>query len=87
MHSAQILQYLNKHGQRLDSEIAAAMRISIADVLLALRELSAKGEISQCSVTHFTKGKPVQHMLCRVMGTIPPKAPGRKPGVPTVENE
>lgn len=82
MHTAPILEYLKKHGQRLDSEIAAATRISLADVRLSLRDLSVRGDISQCSVTHFNKGKPVQQMLCRIMGTIPPKAPGRKPGTP-----
>ena len=83
MHNAPILEYLKKHGQRLDSEIAAGTRIPLAEVQLSLADLSARGEISKCGVTHFHKGKPVQHMLCRIMGTIPPKTPGRKPGTPT----
>lgn len=82
MHTAAILEYLKKHGQRLDSEIASGTRIPLADVQLALSDLSARGEISKCSVTHFHKGKPVQRILCRIMGTIPPKSPGRKPGIP-----
>ena len=80
MHTSPILEYLKKHGQRLDSEIAAATRIPLTDVRLSLCDLSAKGEISRCSVTHFNNGKPVQRMLCRIMGTIPPTSPGRKPG-------
>ena len=82
MHNASILEYLKKNGQRLDSEIAAATRIPLSNVQLSLSDLSARGEISKCSVTHFNNGKPVQRMLCRIMGTIPPKAPGRKPGIP-----
>lgn len=80
MHSTPILQYLRKHGQRLDSEIAAATGISLTNVRLSLSDLSAKGEISRCRVTRYNDGKPVEGMLCRIAGSIPPKTPGRKPG-------
>jgi hypothetical protein len=78
--SASVLQYLKKHGQRLDSEIAAATGIPLPKVLGALAELSARGEISSCNVTRFQDGQPIEGMLCRIAGFIPPKAPGRKPG-------
>ena len=81
MHAIPILQYLKKHGQLVDWEIAAAMGISLLEVRSALSDLSAGGEISRCSVTRFSNGKPVEGMLCRPAGTIPPKAPGRKPSV------
>ncbi len=80
MHDAPILQYLKEHGQQLDSEIAAATGIPLTKVRISLSELSARGEISRCSVTRFSSGKPVEGMLCRVAGFIPPSAPGRKPG-------
>jgi hypothetical protein len=80
MHATPILEYLKKNGQRLDSEIAEAMGIPLAKVRLSISELSARGEISQCSVTRFTDGKAVEGSLCRVAGYIPPKTPGRKPG-------
>jgi hypothetical protein len=80
MHNAPILQYLKKHGQQLDSEIAAATGIPLPKVRISLSDLSARGEISRCSVTRFSDGKPVEGMLCRVAGFIPPSAPGRKPG-------
>jgi len=80
MHSTSILQYLKKYGQRLDSEIAAATGISLPQVRFSLSDLSARGEISKCSVTRFKDGKPIEGMLCRVAGSIPPKSPGRKPG-------
>ncbi|TSA49033.1 MAG: transcriptional regulator [Nitrosomonadales bacterium] len=79
MHTTPILQYLKKHGQLVDWEIAAAMGIPLPKVRISLSDLSARGEISRCSVTRFTDGKPVEGMLCRPAGTTPPKAPGRKP--------
>ena len=80
MHTVPILQYLKKHGQQLDSEIAAATGIPLSKVRSSLSDLSARGEISRCSVTRFNDGKPFEGMLCRVAGSIPPKTPGRKPG-------
>lgn len=79
MHSVSILQYLKKHGQQVDWEIAAAIGLPLIQVRSTLSELSARGEISRCSVTRFTSGQPVEGMLCRIAGTIPPQAPGRKP--------
>ena len=79
MHATPILQYLRTHGQRLDSEIATATGIPLPTVRISLSDLSARGEISRCSVTRFTDGKPVEGILCRIAGTIPPKVPGPKP--------
>jgi predicted ArsR family transcriptional regulator len=83
MTESPILQYLKKNGQRLDSEIAAATGIPLAKVRLSITDLSARGEISKCSVTRYNDGKPVEGVLCRVAGSIPPKTPGRKPGSPS----
>jgi predicted ArsR family transcriptional regulator len=80
MNTAPILQYLKTHGQRLDSEIAAATGIPLRKVRISLTDLSARGEISRCSVTRFSDGKAAEGMLCRIMGSIPPTTPGRKPG-------
>ncbi|MFA7268427.1 MAG: hypothetical protein WC073_03695 [Sterolibacterium sp.] len=80
MHATPILQYLKQHVQQLDSEIATAMRIPLAQVRVSLIDLSARGEISSCSVTRFNGGKPVEGMLYRIAGFIPPSAPGPKPG-------
>ncbi|MGO9446091.1 MAG: ArsR family transcriptional regulator [Thiobacillaceae bacterium] len=80
MHHTLILQYLKKHGQQLDSEIAAATGIPLPQLRISLSDLSARGEISKCSVTRFNNGHAIEGMLCRVSGFIPPAAPGRKPG-------
>lgn len=79
--NAEILEYLKEQGQKLDSEIAAAMGMSLREARLSLSSLSAQGEISSCFVTRFDDGKPsVQGMLCRIAASIPPRAPGRTPG-------
>ncbi len=75
----EIMQYLKANGQRLDTEIAAAVHMPLAKVRNHLAALSAQGEISRCSVTRFNNGEKIEGMLCRVAGYIPPKAPGRKP--------
>ena len=74
MHTATVLQHLKKHGQLLDSEIAAATGIPIEQVRAALMELSAQGEISRCSVTTFKDGKPIESIQCRIAGYAPPAA-------------
>jgi len=80
MYATPILEYLKKNGQQLDLEIAAAIGIPLPKVRKSISDLSARGDISSCSVTQFSSGKPVQGTLCRIAGTIPPKTPGRKPG-------
>ena len=80
MYDAPILEHLKKAGQQLDFEIAAATGIPLPKVRLSLSDLSARGEISRCSVTQYTDGKPVERVQCRIAGTIPPKTPGKKPG-------
>ncbi|MBI5436303.1 MAG: winged helix-turn-helix transcriptional regulator [Nitrosomonadales bacterium] len=74
----EILQYLKKHGERLDTEIAEATGISLANVHLHLSELAANGEIMACHLIRFEKGKKIEGISCRLAGYIPPAAPGRK---------
>jgi predicted ArsR family transcriptional regulator len=78
MSTNQVLQYLKKHGQKLDREIAEDTGIPLTQIRFSLAELSALKEISNCSVIHYKDGKPIEGMLCRVSGYIPPAAPGRK---------
>lgn len=80
MHSASILEYLKRHGQLLDSEIALATGISLKTVRASIAELSGRGEISRCNVTRYNDGKPVEAIQCRISGYVPPASPGRKPG-------
>jgi len=74
----EILQYLKKHGEGFDAEIAEATGISLTKVRLLLSELGAKGEIMTCHSIRFEKGKKVEGICCRLSGYTPPAAPGRK---------
>ena len=78
----EILQYLKNHGEQLDTEIAGATGISLSNVRSHLSELATKGEVMTCHSTRFVKGKKVEGMSCRLVGYIPPAAPGRKPKAP-----
>jgi transcription initiation factor IIE alpha subunit len=80
MHSDQVLNHLKKHGQLLDLEIASATGIPLTQVRKSLADLTTRGEISQCSVTHFNGNERVEGFQCRISGYVPPVAPGRKAG-------
>ncbi len=80
MHTDRVLSHLKKHGQLLDLEIASATGIALAQVRKSLADLATRGEISQCSVTHFNGDKRVEGFQCRISGYVPPVAPGRKAG-------
>jgi DeoR/GlpR family transcriptional regulator of sugar metabolism len=74
----EILQYLKTHGERLDSEIAEAVGLSLAKVRTSLEALSAQGEVMTCHSIRFEKGKKIEGIKCRLAGFTPPAAPGRK---------
>jgi predicted transcriptional regulator len=76
----EILQYLKKHGERSDKDIAAATGIPLAEVHLHLAELKAKGLIMVCQSTKFVKNKEIESIICRISGFIPPAKPGAKAG-------
>jgi predicted ArsR family transcriptional regulator len=79
MNTSPIFEHIKKHGQVRDAEIATALGLRLTKVRTSLSELTAQGRISCCSVTCFKDGKPIEEILCRVSGYIPPAAPGRKP--------
>lgn len=74
----EIIKYLKLHGEKLDTEIAEAVGISLAKARLQLTELSASGEVITCHTTRFEKGKKIEGISCRLAGHIPKAAPGRK---------
>jgi len=75
----EILEYMKKHGERLDKEIAVATGISLASVRLQLADLTASHEIVACKSIRFHKGKKSEGTIYRVAGYSPPASPGRKP--------
>ena len=52
-----ILDYLKNHGERLDTEIAAATGMSVENVRTAVSALSAKGDVMVCRSIRFRDGK------------------------------
>ncbi|OYY92584.1 MAG: hypothetical protein B7Y41_15530 [Hydrogenophilales bacterium 28-61-23] len=68
MLTNQVLSHLKKHG------------IALPLVRKSLAALTMRGEISQCSVTHFNDNKRVDAFQCRISGYVPPVAAGRKAG-------
>jgi len=78
MHAITIIQCLKKHGQLLDSEIAAETGIPLDALRFSLAGLAECGEISSCSITRYNEGQPVEGFLCRISGFVPRPAPGRK---------
>jgi hypothetical protein len=73
-----IIQYLKMHGERLDTEIAVAIGIPLANVHILLSELTAKGEIMACHSIRFEEGKKIEGISCRLVGFGPAIKPGKK---------
>jgi hypothetical protein len=62
----EILQYLEMHGERLDTEIAHATGIALSNVRLHLLELAAKRTIMACRSIKFVKGNKIEEISCRL---------------------
>ena len=77
----EIIQYLKIHGEKLDTEIAAAVGFSLDVTRRHLAELAAKKEVMVCQSTRYEKGKPIEGISCRLTGFIMHAKPGAKPRV------
>ena len=73
------LQCLKEHGQRLDSEIAKELGISLVTVRQQLSALASTREAIVCKTIRYENGKSIEAWQCRVSGYVPSPAPGRKP--------
>lgn len=81
MPTAQILQYLKSQGEKLDTEIAEAVGMSLAITQIHLSELAAKGAVMSCLSIRFVGTKKIEGMSYRILGFIPKAKPGAKPKV------
>ena len=75
----EVLEHLKQHGEQLDSEIAAAIGMSVEKVRVAVSTLSARGDVTTCRSIRFDHGKQTEAILCRIAIYIPPASRGRKP--------
>lgn len=74
-----ILEYLNKHGEKMDIEIAEATRLSFPAVKAKLSDLALSGAVISCNVTKFIDGVKMVGISSRISGSVPQASPGRKP--------
>lgn len=78
MPTKQILQFLSKQGEQIDTDIAEAVGISVIKTRDYLAELSKQGEVISCNTMRFVKGKKIEGVSYRLAGFTPKAAPGRK---------
>ena len=78
--NAAIIDFLKSHGDCLDSEIAAALKMSRSNVANELAQLSTAGDIICCKVIRYVDGKEIAGVSCRLSGSLPKAAPGPKIG-------
>jgi len=64
----EIVEYLKKRGERLDTEIAAGTGIPLENVRHRLLEMSKKGDVILCHATRYIDGNKSEGMLCRIAG-------------------
>lgn len=80
-----ILDYLNKHGECLDTTISHGTGIPLADVHQHLAELASKGEITACQLIRYECGEKVEGISCRISGYIPYAKPTRAKSKPQLD--
>jgi DNA-binding IclR family transcriptional regulator len=73
-----ILDYLKKCGESLDTEISTATGIALNDLHQSLTELVAKGQVMTCHATRFEDGKKAEVVICRLVGHGPVVKPAKK---------
>ena len=76
-----ITQYLRTNGEQLNADIAKALKIPRDVVKRHVSQLAAAGDVICCKVTRYSDGKKVEDVSCRLSAYVPPRSPGRKPGV------
>ena len=76
-----IIQHLRANGEQLNADIAKALQMPRDVVKRHVAQLSSTGDVICCQVTRYSDGKKVEDVSCRLSAYIPPRAPGRKPGV------
>jgi hypothetical protein len=78
MPAKSIHQYLKSNGEKLDTEIADALGLSLNLARQHLSELVTRGEIMSCHTIRFVDGEKFEGMTYRIAGFIPKNKPGAK---------
>jgi hypothetical protein len=78
MSSIEILEYLKKHGESMDCDIATAINLPLAKTRALLADLISKTDVIACETIKFEKGNKIEGLSCRVSGFTPKAKPGAK---------
>ena len=78
MPAKSIHQYLKANGEKLDTEIAEALGLSIEIARHHLSELVTRGDIMSCHTIRFVDGEKFEGMTYRIAGFIPKAKTGAK---------
>jgi len=60
MPTNQIMDYLKKHGEQLDTQLAEAAGLTLSCARKYLSELTEKGEVITCHSIRFDNGKKIK---------------------------
>ena len=85
MQTKAILNHLKEHGEQLDSDIAAALRIPLDQVQAHLAQLSAKNKVLTYHSTRLREGKKTEGVRCRL--AVQTCVPGSMQGPVTLCSE
>ena len=58
--NAQIIEFLQTNGEKMEAEIASALRVPMTQVQTHLAQLSVTGDVICCKVTRYSGGKKVE---------------------------
>ena len=58
--NAEIVEFLRSNGEKMEAEIAVALRLPMAQIQGHLAQLSISGEVICCKVTRFSGGKTIE---------------------------
>jgi hypothetical protein len=78
MQTNQVINYLKKHRQGLDRDIAHDTGMTLFQIQKSIAELIENKLVSSCAVISFVDGVPVKGIFCRILGHVPHFAPCRK---------
>ena len=81
----EILNYLKMNGEQIDTVIADATGIPLAEAHLHLSELAAKGIIVACHSIRYENGNKIEGIVCRIAGYVHPVKPTRVKSKPQLE--
>ena len=66
--SGAIVEFLQLNGEKMESEIATALQLPMAQIQSQLAQLSVAGDVICCKVTRYGEGTKVEGTSYRLSG-------------------